>query len=132
MGKTAAKGAILQFKNAGSWVTIPNVGDVNFQPFNIDKIDVTTQDSPNNFEEKIPGIKKAPKLSFPLTWDDSNAVHIALNAQNGTVQSFAYQGAGATSLYKFNAIMELAFENPVKGAKKATLSLEISDGNTPA
>lgn len=130
MGKSAAKGAILQVKNV-TWQTIPYVGDINFDPFNIDRIDVTTQDSPNNTEEKIPGIKKAAKLSFPLTWDDANAIHAFLLASNGTVQSFGYQGAGALAVYKFNAIMEVMFENPVKGAKKATLDLELSDGNTP-
>jgi len=130
MSKTAAKGAILQVKNV-TWQTIPQVGDINFDPFAVDRIDVTTQDSPNNTEEKIVGIKKAANLSFPIVWDDSNAVHAFLLASNGTVQSFAYQGAGAVSLYKFNAIMEVMFENQVKGAKKATLTLELSDGNTP-
>jgi hypothetical protein len=130
MGKSAAKGAILQVKNV-TWQTIPQVGDINFAPFNVDRIDVTTQDSPNNTEEKIPGIKKAAKQSYPIVWDDANAVHAFLLANNGVTLSFSYQGAGAVAAYKFNAISELAFENGVKGAKKATLSLELSDGNTP-
>jgi hypothetical protein len=130
MAKTAAKGAILQVKNV-TWQTIPQVGDINFNAFDVDRIDVTTQDSPNNTEEKITGIKKAAKLSYSLVWDDANPVHAFLLASNGTVQSFGYQGAGAVSIYKFNAIMEVNFENGVKGAKKATLDLELSDGNTP-
>jgi len=130
MAKAAAKGAVLQVKNV-TWQTIPQVGDINFDAFSIDRIDVTTQDSPANTEEKITGIKKAAPMSFPLVWDDANAVHAFLLASNGTVQAFKYVGAGAVSAYAFNAIMEVKFENAVKGAKKATLDLELSDGNTP-
>jgi hypothetical protein len=130
MSKNAAKGAVLQVKNV-TWQTVPSVGDFNFAPFEIDSIDVTTHDSPNNYEEKITGIKKAPKISIPVVWDESNPVHAFLTASQGTVQPFSYQGAGYTAAYKFNAIITISWENPVKGARKATLQLEISDGNTP-
>lgn len=131
MAKAAAKGAVLQVKNV-TWQTVKNVGDLNFAPFQIDEIDVTTHDSPANFEERITGIKKPAKITVPLVWDDADTVHTFLNTNNGTAQAFSYQGAGYATAYKFNAIYWITFENPVKGAKKATLELTISDGNTPA
>ena len=132
MGKTAAKGASLSIKQTGAYTAIPNIGDIEFVPFEQDIIDVTTQDSPNNTEEKIPGIRKNSKLNFPIVWDDTNTVHMFLIASHGTVQSFTYTGAGYTSGFKFNAIINLKYSNQVKGAKKASLELVISDGNTPS
>lgn len=131
MSKSAAKGALLKIKDT-TYKSILGLGDFNFAPFEVDIIDVTSHDSANNFEEKIPGIKKPARISIPITWDDSDAVHQLLVTNNGTAQDFEYTGTGKPSAYKFTAIIGLVFENPVKGAKRATLDLTISTGTQPA
>jgi hypothetical protein len=131
MGKSAAKGAILQVKNT-TWQTVKYIGDFDFPmpPPQIE--DATTHDSPNNQEEMIPTILKAPKIVIPIKWDDGDTVHQFLITSNGTVQSYSYQGTGHSSAFKFNAITEVTFKNPVKGIKESTLTLTVSDGNTPS
>jgi hypothetical protein len=132
MSASAAKGAILALKITSTYTTIPGLGDFNYQLPEPEIADVTAHDSPANHDEKIPTILKGQSLSAPITkWDDSNACHTALLAANGTVASFQYTGAGYNAGIKFNAIVMLQMSNPVKGAKSATLKLEVSDGNTP-
>lgn len=132
MGKSAAKGAQLAVKNGASYNIIAGLGDLNFPEAEVQIEDVTTHDSPANTEEMLPTIFKSRKISAPLQWDDTDTDHQFLQTNNGTVQAFGYTGTGHTTQFKFNAIIGLTFESPVKGTKKATLTLTVSDGNTPA
>lgn len=132
MTKSPAKGAQLAVKNGASYNVIAGLGDFNFPEAEVQIEDVTTHDSAANTEEMLPTIFKSRKISAPMQWDDSDTDHQFLLTSNGTAQAFGYTGTGHTTQLKFNAIIGLQFENPVKGSKKATLTLTVSDGSTPS
>ncbi len=71
------------------WTTIAEV--TKCRPFNlkVDSIDVSSQDSPDEYREKIPGFKDAGEASFDLNYKPANATHVWLvDHAGGTVETF--------------------------------------------
>jgi len=129
---SAAKGAVLKGKNT-TYQTIKNTGDFDFPMPEAVIEDTTSHSTTANQEEKSPTILQAPVITIPIVaWDDADTQHMWLISNNGTVQSFSYNGTGHGTDFKFNAIIGLSFGNPVKGVKKATLKLTVANGDTPA
>lgn len=71
------------------YVAIANV--TRIRPFGakVDSVDVSSQDSPDEYREKIPGFKDAGEASFDLNYDDQLASHQwLLDHVGGTVETF--------------------------------------------
>ncbi len=130
----SAKGATLKYKSLTVWTDLTNIGDFTFQLPPPDVVDVTNHGSPNGQEQSIISIKKNPKITIPIIWDEADTSHQWLVTNNATIQAFQYTGTGTGTTptpIGFNAAIELTFDNKVKDAKRASLTLTVTDGNIP-
>ena len=130
----SAKGATLKYKSLTVWTALNNIGDFTFPLPPPDIVDVTNHGSPNGQEQSIISIKKNPKITIPIIWDEADTSHQWLVTNNATIQAFQYTGTGTGTTptpIAFNAAIELTFDNKVKDAKRASLTLTVTDGNIP-
>lgn len=71
----AGPGFLLQVNNAGTYTTIAEVKDISGPETSVDVVEVTNQDSPDNFEEIIPTLKRGGTTSFDVNFVPSDATH---------------------------------------------------------
>lgn len=69
----AGPGFLLQVDISGTYTTIAEVKDINGPETSVDVVDVTNQDSPDNFEEIIPTLKRGGTTSFDVNFLPANA-----------------------------------------------------------
>lgn len=78
MAKYSATGTQVQIGDGASteaFTTVVGVQDITGPSFSTDMIDVTAHDSPNAFEEVVPGFKHSGEISFTLVYDPVHATH---------------------------------------------------------
>lgn len=66
-------GFLLQVEETGVYTTIAEVKDITGPDISVDVVDVTNQDSPDNFEEIMPTLKKGGTTSFDVNFLPTNA-----------------------------------------------------------
>lgn len=64
----AGPGFLLQHFNGATYDTIAEVKDINGPETSVDVVDVTNQDSPDNFEEILPTLKRGGTASFDVNF----------------------------------------------------------------
>jgi len=71
----AGPGFLLQVDISGTYTTIAEVKDINGPETSVDVVDVTNQDSPDNFEEIIPTLKRGGTASFDINFVPTDPTH---------------------------------------------------------
>jgi hypothetical protein len=61
--------------NNGAFTTIAEVKDITGPAVSLDVLDVTNQDSPDQYEEIIPSIRRAGEVDFDVNFDPSSGTH---------------------------------------------------------
>ena len=127
-------GTIVQYRTSTGpdvWVTIANL--TRIRPFNlkVDSIDVSSQDSPDEYREKIPGFKDAGECSFDLNYDDGNATHEWLETSaDGTVRKFRVCFGGLVVGNKIKTfdgfIVAIGPETPHDGKMNASCTINVT------
>ena len=64
----AGPGFLLQVDITGTYTTIAEVKDISGPETSVDVVEVTNQDSPDNFEEIIPTLKRGGTTSFDVNF----------------------------------------------------------------
>lgn len=85
--KTWAKGTIIRLNGAA----IASVKDIKGPNQTRKTIDMTTHDSPNDYEEYTATMRSAGELTFGLVWDPSTATHGT--PTNGLLWQFQTSGS---------------------------------------
>ena len=70
----AGPGFLLQV-DTGAYTTIAEVKDINGPETSVDVVDVTNQDSPDNFEEILPTLKRGGTTSFDINFVPTDPTH---------------------------------------------------------
>ena len=71
----AGPGFLLQVDITGTYTTIAEVKDISGPDTTVDIVDVTNQDSPDNFEEIIPTLKRGGTTSFDVNFVPTDPTH---------------------------------------------------------
>jgi Lambda phage tail tube protein, TTP len=66
-------GFLFQVDVGGTYTTVAEVKDITGPDISVDVVDVTNQDSPDNFQEMIPTLKKGGTASFEVNFLPSDA-----------------------------------------------------------
>ncbi len=76
--------------------TVANCTQVSAGGVTLNMIDATHLDSPNFYQEFIPGLKSADEVTFTLQWDPSVASHTALRTilDNRQLRTFLVDTSG--------------------------------------
>ena len=118
--------------NGSAFIDIPSVRDVsNVNPGTREIRDVTNQDTPQGRDAKVAGINRGGEIRVPVFWDHTDAVHLALEAdqESGAEVQFQikYPPAGSSRRVTFGAIVrEVPVAVPVSDEVTGDLVLEVT------
>ncbi|MES2706077.1 MAG: phage tail tube protein [Verrucomicrobiota bacterium] len=140
MGKQAAYGTSLSYidpdfifdpetpEETGD-VVIHQVGDITGPEISVETIDVTTHDSPDGFNEFLPGMADGGELSFDLLFDPGEGGHdrILDLVKRRIPLDFTITLPGDSGNFAFAGLFTKAGQTfPVKDALKASVSIKVS------
>lgn len=138
MAKIAAYGSALlvQYAQTGAFINIANLGDFSGPEVSVDTIDVTTHDSPDKFNEFVPGMADGGEVTFDLVFDPALAVSATLyNAVADRVKhnfrarapGYAVATDAGGGWFAFAGFFtKFAVSNPVKDKLGATCNIKVS------
>ena len=124
-------GTILVTPVAESFTTIGMVGDISGPQLSRETIDVTTHDSPNDYDESITGLKNSGEVTFKINWDPGNATHdgttgLLKKYEDGILTNFQLLNV-AGDLISFAALVTgLGPSFPVNGVIQSDVTLKAS------
>lgn len=124
-------GTILVTPLADSFTTIGMVGDISGPQLTRETIDVTTHDSPNDFDESITGLKNSGEVTFKINWDPGNPTHDGTTGlwkkySDGTLTNFQILNV-AGDLIEFAALVtSMGPSFPVNGVIQSDMTLKVS------
>lgn len=108
-------------------VTVAEVKDISGPEMSADVVDVTNQDSPDNFEEIIPTLKHGGTTSFDLNYVPTDATQTdllaALNAR--TLEDFTID-VGASTVSFSAYVVKWGMKFPVANVAIASVDLRVS------
>lgn len=107
--------------------TVAEVKDINGPEMTVDVVDVTNQDSPDNFEEIIPTLKHGGTSSFDLNFVPSDVTQTDLlgflNARS--LQSFTITVGAATVSFD-GYVVKWGMKFPVANVAGAMVEIRVS------
>lgn len=116
---------------AESFTTIGMVGDISGPNLSRETIDVTTHDSPDDYDESITGLKNSGEVTFKINWDPKNATHDGTSGllkkyEDGTLTNFQILNVSG-DLISFAALVTgLGPAFPVNGVIQSDVTLKAS------
>ncbi len=118
-----------------TFTEIPEVGDIEGPGISQEHEDVTTHSSAASGanREFIPTLLTNTDCEFELNYDHTEPTHIALRvaSQNRTKKNFQKVNPEGTETISFAAyVSEMAFADPVAGARKFPVTLKVTGGLT--
>jgi predicted secreted protein len=122
---TKSHGTLLAIASFG---TVAEVGDIKGPELSRDDIDVTSHDSPADYEELIGGLKKSGDVSFKINWAPGDGSHAALWDAYGTgaLTSFTLT-TPAGSVLAFDAnVSGIGPDFPVNGVVSCDIKLKVT------
>lgn len=123
-------GTKLLMGDGGSPETFAEIGEVgDFEDGdNIELVEVTNHQSPNNRREYIAGLKDGAEISFPVNYIASHPTHdrsTGLRGKIGQVVTFRIEAPGESEGYEFFAVvMGVTRSFPVQGVMQMTVNLK--------
>lgn len=118
-----------------SYTTIAQIKKIGEIPQTRGEVDVTTLDSPNNFEEVLTTLKRSGTVPLELVYDASLASHAALKTlyDNGNSASYKVTFASGTTAIFLAFMKDYALgELTPEGAQMAKAGLRITGAITIA
>ena len=105
---------------AETFTTIGEVGDISGPQLTRETIDVTTHDSPDDFDEYITGLKSSGEVTFKINWDPSDATHDGTTGlwkkyTDGTITNFTITNVLGDSLAFAGLVTSMGPAFPVNG-----------------
>lgn len=113
--------------------TIAEVGDIKGPELSRDDIDVTSHDSPDDFEEFINGIKKSGNVTFKCFFVGSDPSHSGLWGlySSGDSDGFTITTPVSADVLSFDAIVTgIGPDFPVNGVVSADVTLKVTGAVT--
>lgn len=138
MARTSARlgyGTLLQAGNSTdgastSYTTIAEVRDISLPQRSLELLDATHQESPDGYQEYVPGLKDGGEVSFEVNWlpDATTQANLVTDFENRTRRDFKIiESNTAASYWTFTAyVSKIAPEAPVQGVARASFTLRIS------
>lgn len=128
----AGPGFLLQVDVAGLYTTIAEVKDISGPDTTVDVVDVTNQDSPNNFEEIIPTLKHGGTTSFDINFVPTDATHDGttgllsfLNARSEEDWQIILPGTGLSVQFT-GYVVKWGPKFPVANVASASMDIRVS------
>lgn len=138
MARTSARlgyGTLLQVGNStdgasSTYSTIAEVRDITLPQRTLEMLDATHQESPDGYQEFIPGLKDGGEITFEVNWlpDNTGQAGLVTDFENRTRRDFKIiESNTSASYWTFTAyVSKIAPEAPVQGVARASFSLRIS------
>jgi hypothetical protein len=125
-------GFLLQVDMTGTYTTIAEVKDITGPDTTVDVVDVTNQDSPDNFEEIIPTLKKGGTTSFDVnfvptdaTQDSTTGMLSFLNARTKMNWQVILPGTGLSVQFA-GYVVKWGPKFPVANVATASMDIRVS------
>lgn len=119
--------------NNGAFTTIAEVKDITGPAVSLDVIDVTNQDSPDQYEEIIPSIRRAGEVDFDVNFDPASGTHdgatgLLYLANNKIKRGYRLQLNDPDDSYIAFAGYVIGFQwkSPVAGVLAATCKIRVT------
>lgn len=127
MPAVRAKGTQVQVESpegSGLYVKYLGVQDVEGWGVTPDELDGSDQDSPNDYEEIQPGMKKMSPLTFRINIRPGNAGHLQLKVDPDTNKIRKYRRVEPTGEWEqHDCFVIYTPSNPYRGLRTANISL---------
>jgi hypothetical protein len=128
----AGPGFLLQVDITGTYTTIAEVKDITGPETSVDVIDVTNQDSPDNFEEIIPTLKRGGTASFDVnfvptdpTHDSTSGLLFYLNGRTKESWQIIIPGTGLSVQFD-GYVVKWGPKFPIANAATASIDIRVS------
>lgn len=128
----AGPGFLLQVDITGTYTTIAEVKDISGPETSVDVVEVTNQDSPDNFEEIIPTLKRGGTTSFDVNFVPSDPTHDStsgllsfLNARSLQSWQIIIPGSGLSVQFD-GYVVKWGPKFPVANVATATMDIRVS------
>jgi hypothetical protein len=128
----AGPGFLLQVDISGTYTTIAEVKDITGPDTTVDVVDVTNQDSPDNFEEIIPTLKRGGTTSFDINFVPSDATHDSttgllsyLNSRSEEDWQIILPGTGLSVQFS-GYVVKWGPKFPVANVATASMDIRVS------
>jgi predicted secreted protein len=125
----AGPGFLLQVDKTGTYTTIAEVKDINGPETSVDVVDVTNQDSPDNFEEILPTLKRGGTTSFDINFVPTETTHedllAFLNARSNEDWQIIIPGTGKSVQFA-GYVVKWGPKFPVANAATASIDIRVS------
>lgn len=128
----AGPGFLLQVDVSGTYTTIAEVKDINGPETSVDVVDVTNQDSPDNFEEIIPTLKRGGTTSFDVnflpadpTQDSTSGLLFYLNSRSLEAWQIILPGTGLSVQFS-GYVVKWGPKFPVANVATASMDVRVS------
>lgn len=125
-------GFLLQVDVSGTYTTIAEVKDINGPEASVDVVDVTNQDSPDNFEEIIPTLKRGGSVTFDVNFVPDDATHDSttgllsyLNARSLESWQIILPDTGLSVQFA-GYVVKWGFKGPVANVAAASMEIRVS------
>lgn len=114
-----------------NFTTIAEVTDINGMSFTMDTEDVTSHDSPDAWEEVIPGILRSDPITFTINFVPTDATHgystgLLKDYYNRTLRNFqlVFPDATSTTWAASCYVTKFGVKAPISGALTADIELK--------
>jgi predicted secreted protein len=128
----AGPGFLLQVDVSGTYTTIAEVKDISGPETSVDVVEVTNQDSPDNFEEIIPTLKRGGTTSFDVNFVPTDATHDSttgllsyLNARSLQDWQIVLPGTGLSVQFS-GYVVKWGPKFPVANVASASMDIRVS------
>lgn len=128
----AGPGFLLQVDISGTYTTIAEVKDINGPETSVDIVDVTNQDSPDNFEEIMPTLKRGGTTSFDVNFVPTDATHDSdsgllfyLNGRSKESWQIVIPGTGKSVQFD-GYVVKWGPKFPVANVASASMEIRVS------
>ena len=108
-------------------VTVAEVKDINGPEMTVDVVDVTNQDSPDNFEEIIPTLKHGGTTSFDVNFVPGDATQSDMLGwlNDRSLQAFTIDVGTATVAFD-GYVVKWGMKFPVANVAGASVDIRVS------
>ena len=128
----AGPGFLLQVEITGTYTTIAEVKDISGPETSVDVVEVTNQDSPDNFEEIIPTLKRGGTTSFDVnfvptdpTHDGTTGLLFYLNGRSLESWQIIIPGTGLSVQFA-GYVVKWGPKFPVANVASATIDIRVN------
>lgn len=127
--KRSSKGTLFQINTVVAptvYTTVPGCGDFNTSIGDRAEIDVTSHDSPGDFEETVLGMGTLSTFTIPMRWDGKNAEQKAIKDAHMAAGSVGAKitHVDGTIVTGTLLVKSLELQNPVKGVFDANVGFK--------